>query len=112
MELKKIGKLAHDWRTVTWQVIELEKPNISRVRELFSKTYELFDKYSKEGCVPKGICGVILEMHDFCWWVSDLDVTPIHDKYQEITTLVCELNKYLLTRDASTEKIKNLIDTI
>lgn len=109
MELEKIEKLAHDWRTVTWQVIKLEKPDLLKVCELFGETYELFDKYSTENHVPKDISGVILEMHDFCWWVCDLDATPLHDHYQEICTLVCELNKYFLTRDASVQVIEKLI---
>lgn len=105
-----IEKLAHDWRSITWKVIELEKVNLKVLQKLFRDTYDILDKLSTEKLIPKEMCGLLLEMHEFSWWVSDLKDTPIHYLYQEIVSLVTELNKYFLTRDADTEGIEQMIN--
>ena len=110
MELKKINDLAENWRSSTQKVIELEKPDLNQLKELFQETYELIEEYSRNGVVPKGICEVLLEMHEFCWWVGDLDETPIHYLYREIVEIVYGLEKYFLTRDADTDKIEMIIN--
>lgn len=79
---------------------------------LLLDTYDVLDKLSIEKLVPKEICGLLLEMHEFGWWISDLDDTPIHYLYQEIVFLVNALNKYFLTHDADTEGIANIINII
>ena len=101
-----IEKLAHDWRLITWKVIELEKVNLKVLQKLFRDTYDILDKLSTEKLVPKEMCGLLLEMHEFSWWVSDLKDTTIHYLYQEIVSLVNELNKYFLTRDADITAIQ------
>ena len=107
-----IEKLAHDWRSITWKVIELEKVNLKVLQRLFRDTYDILDKLSTEKLVPKEICGLLLEMHEFSWWVTDLKDTPIHYLYQEIVSLVNELNKYFLTRDADDILIQDLIQQL
>ena len=105
-----IEKLAHDWRSITWKVIELEKVNLKVLQRLFRDTYDILDKLSTEKLVPKEICGLLLEMHEFSWWVTDLKDTPIHYLYQEIVSLVNNLNKCFLTRDADIIAIKKSIE--
>lgn len=110
MELKKINDIAENWRSVTQEVIELRKPSLIELRRLFKETYELIEEYSRNGIVPKGVCEVLLEMHEFCWWVGDLECTPIHYLYQDVTTIVYDLEKYFFTRDADTDKIEMIIN--
>ena len=112
MEIKKIQKLSNDWHSATWKVIEFENPGFEKVRKLFKETYEIIEKYSTEKLIPKELSGLLLEMHDFGWWVSDLDDTPLHFLYQEIVHLINRLNKYFLTRDANTKEIENIIERI
>ena len=112
MEIKSIEELTREWQSVTWKVIEFENPGFEEVRKLFKETYEIIEKYSKEELIPKELCGLLLEMHDFGWWVSDLDNTPLHFLYQEIVHLISRLNKYFLTRDANTKEIENIIERI
>lgn len=112
MELKSIQDLTRDWRSATWKVIEFENPGVKEIGKLFKKTYNLIEECNKEQLVPKEITGVLLEMHDFGWWVSDLPETPIHYLYQEIVSLVCNLNKYFLTRDADIIAIKETINLL
>ena len=107
-----IEKLAHDWRSITWKVIELEKVNLKVLQRLFRDTYDILDKLSTEKLVPKEICGLLLEMHEFSWWVTDLKDTPIHYLYQEIVSLVKDLNNYFLTRDADDILIQDLIQQL
>lgn len=107
-----IEKLAHDWRLIIWKVIELEKVNLKVLQRLFRDTYDILDKLSIEKLVPKEMCGLLLEIHEFSWWVTDLKDTPIHYLYQEIVSLVNELNKYFLTRDADDILIRDLIQQL
>lgn len=110
MELKKINDLAEDWRSLTQEVIEFKSPDFKELHRVLNETYELIEEYSRNGIVPKGICEVLLEMHDFCWWIGDLDDTPIHYLYREIVEIVYGLEKYFLTRDADTDKIELIIN--
>ena len=110
MEIQRIEKLINEWDKVTDKVIEFENPGYEKVRALFKETFELLNKYGKDKLVPKEISGLLLEMNKFGWWVSDLDETPLHYLYQEIVSLVFELKKYFLTRDANTEMIEKIIN--
>ena len=110
MELKRINNTARDWRSVTEKVIQFEKPDLDKLKGLFQETYELIEEYSRNGMVPKGICEVLLELHEFGWWVGNLDDTPIHYLFEDIVTVMYGLEKYFLTRDADIEKIKRTIN--
>ena len=110
MELKKIEELTYRWRSATWKVIECENPGLEEVRRLFKETYDILDTYSKAKIVPKEICGLLLEMHGFGWWVYDLNSNPLHEQYQEILTSIITLNKYILTRNANAEEIATFIE--
>lgn len=110
MNTETIEKLIRDWRSMNWKVIELERVNLKSLKRLFRDTYDIIDKLSTEKLVPKEMCGLLLEMHAFSWWVTDLKDTPIHYLYQEIVSLVHELNEYFLTRDADTEGIEQMIN--
>lgn len=112
MELKKISDIAENWRSVTQEVIELRNPDLIELRRLFKETYELIEEYSRNGIVPKGVCEVLLEMREFCWWIGDLDDTPIHYLFEDVATVVCDLEKYFFTRDADTDKIEMIIKEI
>ena len=110
--MKTIETLTRDWHSLTWKVIEFENLNIPELQKLFKETCKIIECYSTESLVPKEISGLLLEMHDFSWWVSDLDETPMHTHYQEIVSLVSLLNKYFLTRDANTKEIERLINQL
>ncbi len=110
MELNKINELTYSWETLTWKVIDFQDINHSKLQKLFQETYELLDEYSLKEFVPKEISGLLLEMRDFAWWVSDLETTPIHCFYQEIVTLVNKLSKYFLTRDVNIKELERTID--
>lgn len=110
MQRRKIEKLIYEWDALTNEVIALNDIALTEVQRLFRETYNSLDIFSKEELVPKSFSKLLLEMNDFGWWVSDLDDTPIHHFYQKIISLVCELNKYFLTRDANIQKIEQLIN--
>ena len=112
MELNKIKELTYKWESTTWKVIDFQDIDRSKLHKMFQETYELLDKYSQEELVPKEIGGLLLEMHDFAWWTCDLELTPLHDLYQEIVTLVNKLSKYFLTRDVNTNEIEKIINNI
>lgn len=112
MEIKRIQEVVDHWRSATDKVIEFENPGYKEVRELFKTTYEIIEKYRKEKLVPKVLSGLLLEMHDFSWWVSDLEETPLHCHYQKIVSLTNQLSKYFLTSNADTQNIKNIIEEI
>ena len=110
--MRTIETLTRDWHSLTWKVIEFENLNIPELQKLFKETYKIIERYSTESLVPKEFSGLLLEMHDFSWWVCDLDETPMHTQYREIVSLVNLLNKYFLTRDANTKEIQRLIDEL
>lgn len=112
MEIEKIQKITNDWHFATWKVIDFKNPGFEEVRKLFKETYEIIEEYSTEKFIPKELTGLLLEMHEFSWWVSDLDETPLHFLHQEIVYLISRLNKYFLTRDANTKEIENTIERI
>lgn len=112
MELKRINDIARDWRSVTEKVIQFEKPDLDKLKSLFQETYELIEEYSRNSMVPKGICEVLIEMHEFGWWVGNLDDTPIHYLFEDIVTIMYGLEKYFLTRDADTDTIKTTIEKL
>lgn len=112
MEIKKIQKVMDDWHKATWTVIELKNPGFDKVRKLFKETYEIIEEYSKEKLIPKELSGLLFEMRDFSWWVGDLDDTPLHSNYQEISHLVMRLNKYLLIGETDIQETKNAIEKI
>ncbi len=112
MEIKKIEELCYEWHIVTGEVIGFEKIDFKRLHKLFKESYNVIEGLSKEKLVPKEISGLLIEMNDFGWWVSDLDETPLHEFYQEIINLITALKKYLLTRDCDVETIKSNIEKI
>lgn len=112
MDIERINKLARDWDSITWKVIRFEKIDLKKLHRLFKETYEMIENYSTEKAVPKELCGLLWEMHEFSWWVGDLDDTPIHYLFEDIVTVVQGLNKYLLTRDADIETITSIIDNL
>lgn len=112
MEIQRIEKLINEWDKATDKVIEFENPGYEKVRALFKETFELLNKYGKDKLVPKEISSLLLEMNKFGWWVSDLEETPLHDLYQEIVSLIFDLNKCFLTCDCDFETIKDTIERI
>lgn len=112
MELKRINDIARDWRSVTEKVIQFEKPDLDKLKSLFQETYELIEEYSRNSMVPKGICEVLLELHEFGWWVGNLDDTPIHYLFEDIVTVMYGLEKYFLTRDTDIETVKKTIEKL
>ena len=112
MELKTIKKLTGSWIEATGTVIRFENPDRLKIATLFQETYDLLDQYSKIELVPKEISALLIEMNEFSWWVSNLEDTPTHSFYQEITTLVYALNKFFLTRDYDVTTIENTIENI
>lgn len=112
MNIERIQEVTNDWRSANWKVIEFENPGFKEVRKLFLETYEIIEKYRDEKLVPKELSGLLLEMQEFSWWVSDLKETPLHCYYQEIVSVVCNLNTYFLTPVSNSEKILKNIDKI
>lgn len=112
MELKRINDIARDWRSVTEEVIQFEKPDLDKLKSLFQETYELIEEYSRNSMVPKGICEVLLELHELGWWVGNLDDTPIHYLFEDIVTVMYGLEKYFLTRDTDIETVKKTIEKL
>ena len=112
MEILKIKALADEWNAAAWKVIEFENPGFQALRKLFEETLELVEEYNKNQLVPKEISGVLLEMQEFSWWVSDLADTPLHSHYQEIVDVVYALNKHFLSGASAYEDIKAAIEKI
>ena len=110
MEHERIKELTSKWESTTWKIIDFQDIDRSKLQQLFKETYELLDAYLLEDIVPKEICSLLLEMHDFGWWVSDLEHTPIHCHYQEIINLINKLTINFLTHDASIQEINNIIE--
>ena len=112
MEIKEIQKVVDGWHKITWEVIEFKNPGLDKIKSLFQNTFEIIKKYREESLVPKEISGLLLEMNKFGWWVSDLEETPLHDLYQEIVSLIFDLNKCFLTCDCDFETIQDTIERI
>lgn len=90
----------------------MDNPDLSNLRNLSKETYALLDWHSKDAHVPKQISGLLLAMHDFGWWMSNLDEALVHNHYRNTMTLVYKLNKFFFNRDVNTQEIKLLIEQI
>ena len=112
MDVQKIKRLTEEWEDVTDKVIRFIDPGCDRIRGLFRETFDLFDRHRESDFVPKELCKLLLEMHDFRWWSSDLEETPMHNYYREITSIVYALNSYLLSPVSNSEEILENIDKI
>lgn len=112
MNIERIQEVTNDWSSANWKVIEFENPGFKEVRKLFLETYEIIEKYQDEKLVPKELSGLLLEMQEFSWWVSNLEETPLHRYHQEIVSMMYELKGMFLKKDADTQKVKNLIEKI
>lgn len=112
MDAQKIKMLTQEWGDVTDKVIRFENPGCDRIRGLFKETFDLLDRYRDLDFVPKQTSALLLQMHDFGWWISDLEETPLHCYYQEIVSVVCDLNTYFLTPVSNSEEIIKNIDKI
>ena len=112
MEINEIQKVADEWNKVTWVVIEFKDPGVDKIGKLFQKTCEIIEEYHKENLVPKEISSMLLEMYDFGRWVCDLHETPLHNRYQEIVSLIFDLNNCFLTGNYDFENIKDSIEEL
>ena len=112
MDVQKIKRLTEEWEDVTDKVIRFMDPGCDRIRGLFRETFDLLDRYSESDFVPKELCKLLLEMHDFMWWSSDLEETPMHRYYGHITDIVYGLNSSLFVPIHSPEEIIKMIDEI
>jgi hypothetical protein len=109
MDVQNIKRLTEEWEDVTDKVIQFENPGCDKVSSLFRETFDLLNEYRNSDLIPKQISALLLQIHDFGWWVSDLEETPLHCYYQEIVSIICELNTYFLTPVTNEEKIiKNI----
>lgn len=111
-EIGRIEKLTDEWNTITFSVIDFEEIDLARLQSLFKETYIVLDKFSKDELVPKQISNLLLEMHDFSWWVSDLEDTPLHEFYQGIVSLVNALNRYFLIGNYDVKALEKAIEEI
>ena len=112
METERIKKLADAWFDVTDSVIRFEKPSEETVGSLFKESYEILSQHRDDELVPKEISGLLIEMNNFGWWVSDLKETPWHNRYQEIVSLVFKLISYFLHGTEQADVIEEAIAKI
>lgn len=84
MDVQKIKRLTKEWKDVSDKVIRFKDPVCDRIRGLFRETFDLLDRYRESDFVPKEICGLLFEVHDFMWWANDLEETPMHNYYGNI----------------------------
>lgn len=112
MDIQQIKLVTDGWCSATQLAIAFETPGAAEVRALFEDTYAILKAYRDDKLVPKEVSGLLLEMQEFGRWVSELDETPLHAMYQEIVSLVCDINRYFLTGDADMRDIKTAIEKI
>jgi hypothetical protein len=112
MEIATIQNLAAEWHAAAQKVIEFENPGFLELRQLLAKTYEVLCEYKDSPLVPKEISALLLEMQDFGWWVGDLEDTPLHPRFREISSAIFDLFTYFLSGGIDPESIRITIDQI
>ena len=110
MEIARISTIVYDWNATVNAFNEAETVDLEELQKLFNETYVLLDEYSNDKMVPKEICKLLIAMNDLNWLVCHTPVSSIENVYLEIIYLINNLTKYFLTRDADTERIKNIIN--
>lgn len=110
MKIRSIVKLTKDWRSMTWEVIELRKVPIEKVRLLLLETYTTLHALRKKKYIPKSVCALLCEMNDFAWWVNDLENSPIHGLYPIFSTVIDEMRKEFLTGASDTKSIAKFLN--
>lgn len=112
MELKLIMDLVTQWENITWDVIHLKNISIYKLQVLSIETYQLLDLYKDKNYTRKQFAALLLEMHEFSWWVSTLPDSPIYDNYQQVYTLIQALTKHYLCEPIDRQQIETLIDAV
>lgn len=96
MDNEKFKELADGWKAATDHVLSDKAIDRKVLSDLFQDTYLLIKKYSTETMIPRELYQVLWEMNDFHWWVIQSEETPIHYLHQKITTLVIDLNYFVV----------------
>ena len=112
MDNEKFKELADGWKAATEQALKFEEIDRKVLSKLFLETYRIIKEYCHEDMVPKELFRVLWEMNDFHWWVIESEETPIHFLYQEITSLVIELNYFVVRGWTNELDIRYLIAKI
>ena len=110
MKIRPIVKLTKDWRSITWEVIELRKVPIEKVRLLLLETYTTLHALREKKYIPKSVCALLCEMNDFAWWVNDLENSPIHGLYPIFSTVIDEMRKEFLTGASDDKAIAKFLN--
>ena len=96
MDNEKFKELSDGWEAATDHILSDEAIDRKVLSDLFRDTYLLIKKYSTEHTIPRELYHVLWEMNDFHWWVIQSKETPVHFLHQEITTLVIDLNYFVV----------------
>lgn len=96
MDNEKFTELADGWKAATEHVLSYEEIDRKGLSGLFRDTYLLIKKYSTETMIPMALYQALWEMNDFHWWVINSEKAPTHSLHIEITSLVIELNYFVV----------------
>ena len=107
-----INDITARWKGMVWKVVELNNINIIQAQCLFLETYDLFDLYSCKFFARKELTSLLLEMHEFSWWVCALPDTPFHSNYQQVITLTQTLTEHFFGHHTDRQQIEALIDQL
>ncbi len=110
MKIRSIIKLTKDWHSMTWEVIELRKVPIEKVRLLLLETYTTLHALREKRYIPKSVCALLCETNDFAWWVNDLENSPIHGLYPIFSTAIDEIRKEFLTGTSDDKAIAKFLN--
>ena len=100
MDTKRIEFLTTGWDIMTCKVIHLFKIDLTELQDLLKESYELLHERSQEDLIPKAATGLLCEMQEFSWQVSDLKDTPLHKHHQPIVSVVNTIKDDFLSGNA------------
>ncbi len=91
-----VNSLTNHWNLLADEVIMFKEVDLDELQDLFKSTCKFLEKYSKDDLVPREIGQVLLSMQDFAWWVGELEETPLNCLYQDLISIVNEINRSFL----------------
>ena len=112
MDNEKFKELADGWNSATDHVLGYKEIDRKFLSDLFENTYLAIKKYSTETMIPRALYQALWEMTEFNWWVIETEETPVHFLCEEITSLVIDLNYFVVRGWTNELDIRYLIAKI
>lgn len=112
MERTTIAALNDRWEELIEDVLSFREVALAKLQATFADTYAVLKVIAPQSLMPKQVGELLIVMHDFGWWVGDLEETPLHARYQEVIGLVQAMERSFFVGRFDADEMENAIAAI